>query len=91
MANLSEQQAEQLLCKVARKAAREAMEDLLEKLGVDTSDFLAVQKDFAHLRAQRKASEQIGFWSRRVMVGLVITSACAMFIAGIKSGLKGLL
>lgn len=87
MANLTEQQAEAL----ARKAANCALENLLEKLGVDTSDFLEMQKDFAHLRQQRKASEQIGIWSRRILLGVFITTACGIFVAGIKSGLKGLL
>ncbi|MFC6633532.1 hypothetical protein [Microbulbifer taiwanensis] len=87
MANLTEQQAEEL----ARRAAREAMEDLMEKLGVDTSDFLEVQKDFAHLRQQRKASDQIGVWTRRILLGIFITTVCGILFAGIKSGLKGLL
>lgn len=87
MANLTEQQAEE----IARKAASQSMEELMTKLGVDTSDFLEVQKDFAHLRQQRQASDQVGLWSRRIMLGIFITTVCGILAAGIKSGLKGLL
>lgn len=85
MAYLTEKQAEAL----ARRAAREAMEDLMKKLGVDASDFLEVQKDFAHLRQQRKASEQFGQWTRRILLGIFITSACAAIWTGFLSGLRG--
>ncbi|MEW5250735.1 hypothetical protein [Microbulbifer discodermiae] len=85
--NLSEQQMEALM----RKAARTAVEDLLQKLGVDTVDVRETQKDFAHLRTQRKASEQIGTWTRRALLLFVITSACTLLVTGIKGAFADLL
>lgn len=90
MADFTEQQLEDIASRAARQASKESLEELLKNLGVDTSDFLEVQKDFAHLRQQRKASEQVGTWTRRILLGIFITTACGVFVAGIKSGLKGL-
>ncbi|MEW5251505.1 hypothetical protein [Microbulbifer discodermiae] len=89
--NLSEQQMEALMRKASREAARTAVEDLLQKLGVDTVDVRETQKDFAHLRTQRKASEQIGTWTRRALLLFVITSACTLLVTGIKGAFADLL
>lgn len=83
MAQLTEVQAERL----AKKAAHEAVEELLQKLGVDTADVLEMQKDFAHLRAQRQASEQVTIWTRRILLGLFLSSAIGILLAGVKAGL----
>jgi len=85
VANLTEQQAEE----IARKASHQAMLELLEKLGVDTSDVLEMQKDFAHLRQLRKSAEQFGLWTKRILLGIFITSVCATLWTGFLSGLKG--
>ncbi|WP_299580934.1 hypothetical protein [uncultured Microbulbifer sp.] len=85
MANLTEQQAEEL----ARKTAHQAVEEVLQKLGVDVANVLEMQKDLAHLRQQRKAAEQVGVWTRRIFLGIFITSVCATLWAGFLSGLKG--
>ncbi|MEX2964272.1 hypothetical protein [Microbulbifer sp. TYP-18] len=89
--NLSEQQMEALMRKASREAARTAVEDLLQKLGVDTVDVRETQKDFAHLRTQRKASEQIGTWTRRALLLFVITSACTLLVTGIRGAFADLL
>ncbi|WP_445357284.1 hypothetical protein ACJJIC_14745 [Microbulbifer sp. ANSA002] len=85
MTHLTEQQAEEL----ARKAGHKAVEEVLEKLGVDVANVLEMQKDLAHLRQQRKAAEQVGVWARRILLGIFITSLCTTLWAGFLSGLKG--
>ncbi|USD19766.1 hypothetical protein MJO52_11800 [Microbulbifer variabilis] len=63
MGYLTEQQAEEL----ARKAAHQAVEEVLEKMGFDIDNVLEIQKDQAHIRQQRKATEQMGVWTRRIL------------------------
>ncbi|WP_299945916.1 hypothetical protein [uncultured Microbulbifer sp.] len=85
--NLNEQQMEALMRKAAGESAREAMEDLLEKLGVDTVDVHETQKDFAHLRTQRKASEQVTVWTRRILLGIFLVGIAGMLWVGFKAAL----
>ncbi|WKD48337.1 hypothetical protein [Microbulbifer spongiae] len=97
--NLSEQQMEALIHKVARETAQEAarqaaqeaerktVKDLLEKLGVDTVDVHETQKDFAHLRTQRKASEQVTVWTRRILLGIFLVGIAGMLWVGFKAAL----
>ena len=64
---------------------------MLTKLGVDVSDVHATQQDFAHLRHQRIASDQVATWTRRVVMGAVITAATGLLITGIKAAIAGFL
>ncbi|MFS1525820.1 hypothetical protein ACL7TT_17190 [Microbulbifer sp. 2304DJ12-6] len=86
--NLNEQQLEALMRKVARESARETGQDLLEKLGVDTEDVRETQKDFAHLRAQRKASEQVTVWGKRILLGIFLSGVGGTLWAGFKVALS---
>lgn len=69
---------------VAALAATKAVQETLRSIGIDATNVLASQQDFAHLRKQRVASEQVGEWTRRAMVASVITGAIAIFITGIQ-------
>ncbi|WP_444901695.1 hypothetical protein ACJJIG_21195 [Microbulbifer sp. SSSA007] len=84
MANLSEQEAEA----IAKRAAKEANDELLQKLGVDTENILEMQKDFAHLRRQRVASDQVGVWTKRIVLGIVLSGLFATLWAGFKAALN---
>ncbi|WP_299940120.1 hypothetical protein [uncultured Microbulbifer sp.] len=84
MTNLSEQEAEA----IAKRAARETGEEILQKLGMDTENVREMQKDFAHLRQQRLASDQVGAWTRRILLGIFISSLVGTLVAGIKAGLN---
>jgi hypothetical protein len=68
---------------IAREAAAEAVKDTLLALGVDANNIHAAQQDFAHLRKQRVASEQVGEWTRRALVGAFISGLIAVFFTGL--------
>ncbi|WP_299594337.1 hypothetical protein [uncultured Microbulbifer sp.] len=84
---ITEQEIEQ----IAKKAGEAAVQDLLTKLGIDISDVHETQKDFAYLRGQRQTSDQVGVWTRRIMLGFVLTSAGTLLVTGIKTAFVGLL
>lgn len=73
---------------LADAAAKKAIEELFVKLGVDLKDPLAVQMDFAHLRRQRQASEEVSKLAMRTVWGLVITGGIGLLITGIKLAIK---
>lgn len=96
---VTEQQLEEIIRKaaqmvaadVSRKTARAAAQEVLKMLGMDVDSPREMQQDFAYLRTQRKASEQVGTWTRRALLIFVITSALTLLLTGIKTGLTGLL
>jgi hypothetical protein len=59
----------------------------LVKLGIDVSDPIAVQKDFAHLRSWREGSEAIKRTGFLTLLGLVITGAAGLLWAALKTSL----
>ena len=83
---------------ITREAAREAVRELISealrsehlKLGVasDTGDaVIALQKDFAFLRRQRLASEEMGPMIRKAVIGAVVTGALALTWVAFKAEL----
>ncbi|MFA0810849.1 hypothetical protein [Microbulbifer epialgicus] len=84
MANLSEQEAEA----IAKRAAREATEETLQKLGMDTENVFETQKDLAHLRRQRLASDQVEALGKRILLGIFITGLVGTLVAGLKVALN---
>lgn len=81
MTELTEQQ----LQAIANTAAKQAVAELFEKLGLDVTDVRASQADFAHLRKQRLASEQIGKLAARTLITLSVTGLFSMLLLGIRS------
>jgi hypothetical protein len=69
-------------------AAKEGTEQALVKFGFDTSNPIALQKDFAFIRKQREASEQIGKTTRRVIIALFISGFASVFYLGFTESLK---
>ena len=60
---------------IAQEAARAAMKEFLLVLGVNAEDpeaVIAVQKDFAHLRSWREASETVKSMGLRTAVGAIV-------------------
>lgn len=72
---LLEAHAEERIEKVAERAAQLAISGFFINLGVDTSDPLAMQKDFAYLRSWR---ESIDLVKRRGII-----SAVTVIVTGI--------
>lgn len=50
---------------IAKEAAHEAVEELLEKFGIDVEHPLEMQEDFAFMRSYRQLSQRVG--SRVIM------------------------
>lgn len=80
MAGMTEQDLERMAKLVAHKTA----EELLERLGIDVENVRDSQADFAHLRKQRLASEQIGKLTMRVVLSVFITGAFSLVLMGIQ-------
>ncbi len=84
MGDMNEQDIEKMATLVAHKTA----EEMLERLGIDIENVRESQADFAHLRKQRLASEQIGKLTTRVVLSVAITSLLSLLVMGIKEHLK---
>ncbi|MCO1336396.1 hypothetical protein MO867_18850 [Microbulbifer sp. OS29] len=84
MEYLSKQEADAL----ANSAADKAVTAMLQKLGMDTENVLETQKDQAYLRQQRLASEQVTKWSKRIILGMFLSSLFGIFWAGFKAALS---
>lgn len=76
---------EQQLQAMAETIAKKTVEELFIKLGLDVTDVRASQADFAHLRKQRMASEQIGKLAARTLITLSVTGLFSMLLLGIRS------
>jgi hypothetical protein len=84
MSEVSKQEMEQLAALAAHKTA----EQLFERLGIDVNNVRESQADFAHLRKQRLASEQIGKLATRALITIFFTGLCSMFVLGVKDFLN---
>ena len=69
---------------VAKCAAKQAVDQTLERLGFDVAHPLEVQQDVAYLHRQRMAAENVGRIVRRSLIVLVITGGVAVFLLGLK-------
>jgi len=69
---------------IASNAAEKAVTDVLEKLGLDASNIRESQADFAHLRKQRLASEQIGKLAARALITIFFTGLFSVVVLGLK-------
>lgn len=72
---------------IAHKAAEKAIDGWFERMGIDTNDPRAMQKDLAYLRARRELEERI---SGRV-VAILVTSFVVSVLGAVGLGLRSLL
>lgn len=84
MSELTKAELEQLVAAGAEKAVN----NVLQKLGIDPDNFRESQADFAHLRKQRLASEQIGKLAARALITIFLTGLCSVFVLGLKDFLQ---
>ena len=84
MSETSKQELEQLATLTAQKTAQE----LLERLGIDVTNVRESQADFAHLRKQRLASEQIGKLAVRALVTIFLSGLFSLLVLGLKDFFK---
>ena len=80
MSELTKQELEA----IAAAGAEKAVNNVLQKLGIDPDNFRESQADFAHLRKQRLASEQIGKLATRALITIFLTGLCSVIVLGLK-------
>lgn len=68
---------------IAERAAAKAIDGFFMRLGVDTTDPLSMQKDFAHLRAWRESTELVRNKSLTVAVTVIVTGILALVWAAL--------
>ena len=72
---------------MVRQAAREAIREWLVLIGVDASepsDLIELQKDFAHIRKQRQASEQVSMAVKGAGITTVVMGALTALWIGVR-------
>ena len=68
--------------------ARTIVRATLQELGVDITDPIEVQKDFAFVRRQRVVSEKIGMGVRLAAIGIFVSGAMGALWIGIKAAFQ---
>lgn len=66
----------------------ETVRETLLQMGIDTSDPMAMQRDFQHLRQWREAGEAVKRHGILAIIGIFLSGAIALLIVGIKTWLK---
>jgi hypothetical protein len=69
---------EALVHRVAKEAAEQAAEDVLERLGIEPDDHRDMQKDMAWLRKYRELSEKVG--SRIILTFITILTGAVLTV-----------
>jgi SpoVK/Ycf46/Vps4 family AAA+-type ATPase len=62
----------------------EAVKQTLIQLGVDTSDPLAMQRDFQHLRQWREAGEDLKRKGTLALLGIFLSGLVTLLLLGLK-------
>lgn len=96
-AALTQKQIEEIKAQCAERAASAALSDArlagivaqavqqtLIQLGVDTSDPLAMQRDFQHLRQWREAGEDLKRKGTIALLGIFFSGLASLILLGIK-------
>jgi hypothetical protein len=78
---------EEQLRGIIRDSVRQAVDEMLVRLGVEVDDPLEMQKDFQHLRDWRQTTDSMKAKALLAAVGLLATGMMAAAWMGIKSAL----
>lgn len=82
---MTEEQVENIVKRVAKEAAQEAVKDTLLMMGVridDSNAILSMQQDMKHLRESREGKEEFIKKSRTALMGVFITGTIALITKG---------
>ena len=69
------------------KIVEETVDKVLERLGIDTSNPIAMQRDFSHVRAWRESTEVIKRKGFLAIVGVIVTGIAGALWLGIRDSL----
>lgn len=89
MVDVQDPQVRALITEVAEKASERTVQRTLQGLGVDVTQPLETQRDFAYLRQLRASSVEVGRKGLLTMVGLIIAAVLAALWTGIKANILG--
>jgi len=78
----------ELATSIADEAAKKAVDKALLSLGVDLAKPLEAQQDFAFLRNQRKASEDIGKTIKVALILALVSGVLGLLVIGFKISFK---
>lgn len=78
---------EEELTALVRAAVRDGVDDALTRLGVDSSNPIAMQRDFQAIRQWREASEAIRRRGIMALVGVLVTGVAGVLWLGVRSWL----
>jgi hypothetical protein len=70
---------------IAERASKKALHEAMQKFGINPDEPIEMQKDMAHLRQQREASEQVGAWTKRALISAFVTGLITTVFIGIKT------
>ena len=65
------------------KLVAEAVRQTLLQMGLDSSDPIAMQRDFQHLRAWRESGEEIKKKGMLVLTGIFVTGLFSLIVMGV--------
>lgn len=78
----------ELATSIAEAAAKKAVDNALRSLGVDLDKPLETQQDFAFLRNQRRASEDVGKATKLALILALISGVLGLLVIGFKISVK---
>lgn len=81
---LTEAGVRHLMQETARAAARETVEDMFAKLGIDADAPFEVQRDFQHLREWRKSIETVKRQGMITAIGIIVAGVLGLIWMAIK-------
>lgn len=74
---------------IAKEAAKEAVDELMTRLGVDNASPLDMQRDMQWLRDTRVGSEKIKEKGVLTLIGAAVLGGVAILWLGIKQSING--
>jgi hypothetical protein len=71
-----------------KEATREAVNEVLITLGIDTKKPLELQADMLYVRRSRETTQQVGGVIRKSLIGLAVTGVVSVAVMVIKEAFK---
>ena len=74
---------------IAKEAAREAVQEMMTRLGIDNTNPLDMQRDMQWVRDTRKGSEKIKEKGILTLIGAAVLGGVTILWLGLKQSLNG--
>jgi hypothetical protein len=86
---LTDKEQDALTRVIAKEAAKQAVDELMTRLGIDNANPLDMQRDMQWLRDTRVGSEKIKEKGVLTLIGAAVLGAATIIWIGIKQSLNG--